>query len=330
MKAPPRTADEAYRLDTLRSLRLLDSPPEERFDRLTRIARRALGTPWAMLNLVDDQRLYVKSCSGLDFTEIPREMSFCAHTIHDDDIMIVADARDDERFTDNPYVRQEPGILFYAGCPLSAANGSKVATLCVCDNRPRQFNEDDMTLLRDLANIAERELDAPVAGALDALTGLSDQSGFFHLCRHMLNLCERLERPATLVYFRLGDGLVESPLHGHAEGDRLLMSFADVLLAVSRESDVRGRVDSHEFAVLLANCGQSRVEMILERVQAALAGMPAETAGDNPLLFHAAAVEYDPEKHEDARLLVDEAARKLSEKLHPHRKKRKPPTNPVY
>lgn len=330
MEAPRKTRDEAYRLDTLRSLRLLDTQPEERFDRITRIARRALGTPWAMLNLVDEHRLYVKSRDGLEMDEIPRDLSFCGHAIHDDDILVVSDARQDPRFSDNPYVIGEPGIRFYAGCPLSAANGGKVATLCVCDDRARAFSEEDMVLLRDLANMAEQELDAARPASLDALTGLSDRSSFFHLARHMLNLCERLERPATLVYFRLAGDAFRNALHGHSRGDRLLMRFADVLLSVSRESDVRGRVDEDEFAVLLSNCERARVEEVLERIRRALADYHHADDPAHQLEFHAAALEYDPERHEDVKLLVDEAARLLHLQLHPKKKTRKPPVNPVY
>lgn len=330
MEIPKKTGDEAYRLDTLRSLRLLDTSPEERFDRITRIAARALGTPWSLLNLVDEHRLWVKSRHGLETMEIPRELSFCGHAIHDDDILVVPDTVDDERFSDNPWVTGEPGIRFYAGCPLSAANGSKVATLCVCDSEPREFSADDMTLLRDLANMAEQELDAARPATLDALTGLSDQNSFFHLSRHMLNLCERLERPATLVYFRLGGEQFSNALHGHSRGDRMLMSFADILLSVSRESDVRGRVDHDEFAILLANCEKARVDVVLERISAALSEYRHVDAPEQRLEFHATALEYDPERHEDVKLLVDEAARLLHQELHPKKKARKRPAKPVY
>lgn len=330
MKRPRKTSDEAYRLDTLRSLRLLDTPPEERFDRITRIAARALGTSWAMLNLVDEHRLCVKSSRGLDIREIPRDLSFCGHTILDDDILVIPDACKDRRFKDNPYVTGDPGIRFYAGCPLSAANGTMVASLCVCDSEPRDFSEDEMVLLRDLANIAEQELDAARPATLDALTGLSDPNSFFHLSRHMLNLCERLERPATLVYFRLGGKHFRNALHGHSRGDRLLMSFADVLLAVSRESDIRGRVDQDEFAVLLANCEKSRVDVVLDRIRSALSEYRHVIDPEQRLEFHATALEFEPERHEDVKLLVDEAARLLHQELHPKKKTRKRPTKPVY
>lgn len=329
MKKPRKTSDEAYRLDTLQALRLLDTPPEERFDRITRIAARTLGTSWAMLNLVDEHRLCVKSSLGLDLREIPRDLSFCGHTILDDDILVIPDTSKDRRFKDNPYVTGDPGIRFYAGCPLSAANGTMVASLCVCDSEPRDFSEEDMVLLRDLANIAEQELDAARPASLDALTGLSDSKSFFHLSRHMLNLCERLDRPATLVYLRLGGKHFRNTLHGHSRWDRLLMSFADILLSVSRESDIRGRVDQDEFGMLLANCEKSRVDVVLDRLRTALSEYRHGTDSEQRLEFHATALEFDPERYEDVKLLLDEAARLLHQQLHP-KKTRKRHIKPVY
>ncbi len=330
MEPPRKTAEEAFRLDTLHSLRLLDTPPEERFDRLCRIARRMLDTPWAMLTLVDDERLWIKASCGLDLHEIPREYSFCGHALHDDDFLVVSDAGVDPRFADNPYVTDDPGIAAYAGCPVAAGNGSRVGTLCVCDARPHEFPEEDLVLLRDLANIAERELDAPRAGTLDALTGLSDPDGFYALARQTLTFCERFRHPATLAFFQLGEGDIQSPLHGHAMADRLLSRFADILLTSSRESDVRGRVDTGEFAILLPNCDQARVDRVLERINAALSEYRHVDDPERAPRVHAAAVEYDPQRHDDIKLLVDEAAWQLNRQLHPENRPEKSNMKPVY
>lgn len=330
MEPPPKVPEERFRLDTLHSLGLLDTPPEERFDRITRIARRVLNVPWAMITLIDAKRLWVKSRCGLELEEIPRDLSFCAHAIHDDDILVIPDAGEDPRFADNPYVVDEPGIRAYAGCPLAAGNGNRMGTLCVLDDQPRQLSEDDEVLLRDLANIVEREMEGPRSGTLDSLTGVSDSRSFYDLSRQMLNFCERLEYPVTLVFFRLGEFDTPSPLHGHARADRVLMNFADILLSTSRESDVRGRVDTHEFAVLLANCDQQRVEAVLERINTALAEYRHLDRPDQAPRVHAAAVEYDPDRHEDVKTLVDEAGWKLHRDLYPGPQKDKSDIKPVY
>lgn len=328
MEAPSKTTDEDIRLDSLRALRLLDTSAEERFDRITRITARLLDMPWSLITLVDAERLWVKSARGLDMEEIPRQLSFCGHAIHDDDIMVVPDAGEDPRFADNPLVTGTPGFRFYAGCPLTSANGSKMGTLCVCDSRPRELTDEDMVLLRDLANIAEGELSPSRAHLLDQLTGLSSQSGFIALARHILTLCERLNRPATLVFIRLDEESMTSPLHGHARGDRVLTEFADVLMSVFRESDLCGHLDTEEFGVLMTDCEKALVDRVLERLNNELARQDDEALQPQPR-FHTAAVEYDPQRHEDIKMVLDEAAQQLHAALHP-RQRRKPPTSPVY
>ena len=112
MQAPAIPENEEARIDALYSLSILDTPSEERFDRLTRLARRVFQVPIALVNLVDEHRVWSKSAQGLERTEGPRELSFCAHTILGDDILVVTDATKDERFRDNPYVTGELNVRF--------------------------------------------------------------------------------------------------------------------------------------------------------------------------------------------------------------------------
>ena len=110
MKPPGKPLNESTRLDTLRSLNILDSRPEERFDRLTRIARRLFDVPAALIRLVDEERLWYKSAQGIEIRETPRDVSFCGHAILEDDLLVVPDALLDDRFSDNPLVLNEPRI----------------------------------------------------------------------------------------------------------------------------------------------------------------------------------------------------------------------------
>ena len=129
MQIAPKPADEAARLDTLHSLSILDTPPEERFDRLTRLARRLFDVPIALVSLVDDDRQWFKSHAGLDVTQTSRDVSFCAHALLEGNTMVIQDALNDNRFHDNPLVTGTPGIRFYAGRPLTAPNGAPIGTL---------------------------------------------------------------------------------------------------------------------------------------------------------------------------------------------------------
>ena len=119
MIKPPTPVDELMRLETLRNLKILDTESEERFDRVTRLARRVFGTPIALVSLVDNDRQWFKSRQGIEVSETSREISFCGHAILDDEVMVVRDAHDDERFADNPLVTSDPSIRFYAGYPLT-------------------------------------------------------------------------------------------------------------------------------------------------------------------------------------------------------------------
>ncbi|HSR55454.1 MAG TPA: PAS-domain containing protein, partial [Alphaproteobacteria bacterium] len=158
MVIPPIPENESRRIEALRKLRILDTEPEERFDRLTRIAKHCFRVPIALVSLVDADRQWFKSRQGLDVTETERSASFCAHGILQDDVFYIEDALQDARFQDNPLVLGHPHIRFYAGRPLSAPDGSKVGTLCLIDTKPRRFSETDFDLLDDIARCVEAEL----------------------------------------------------------------------------------------------------------------------------------------------------------------------------
>ncbi|MFJ4346612.1 diguanylate cyclase domain-containing protein [Pseudomonas sp. NPDC089401] len=158
MQIAPSPLNEAARLCFLESLNILDTPAEETFDRLTRLASVLLDVPMALVSLVDMNRQWFKSRQGLDATETPRDMAFCAHALFAEDILVIPDATADPRFEDNPLVTGGPGIRFYAGVPLRFAGELAVGTLCVLDTRPRQISDTELAHLRDLARIVEREM----------------------------------------------------------------------------------------------------------------------------------------------------------------------------
>jgi hypothetical protein len=157
--AAPLPADEDERLRSLRSLQVLDTEPEERFDRFAELARQATSTPIALVTLVDEDRQWFKSRLGSDVVESHRDESFCAHAILGDDVFQVPDVLEDPRFADNPAVTGPMHVRFYAGVPLVLADGSRVGTLCVADHRPRILDEDQVAELRRLAALVVAELE---------------------------------------------------------------------------------------------------------------------------------------------------------------------------
>src|SRR5688572_1160630 len=178
LKKPEIPANEVARLETLHALNILDTSPEERFDRLTRLARRMFHVPIALVSLIDANRQWFKSSAGLDVRETPRDTSFCGHAILDDAIMMVPNALDDPRFADNPSVTGEPHVRFYAGAPLKAPNGTRLGTLCIIDRKARVLDADDLAALRDMAAIVEDELAARQISMQDELTKIANRRGF--------------------------------------------------------------------------------------------------------------------------------------------------------
>lgn len=158
MTPAPRPANEDERLQALRELLLLDTPPEERYDRLARFVAEQLDMPIALLTLVDGQRQWFKSRVGVDVTETPRDISFCGHAILQDGLFVVEDARSDPRFSDNPLVVGAPHIRFYAGAPLSSPSGYRIGTLCVLDTVPRTLGPVELSILDALRCLANETL----------------------------------------------------------------------------------------------------------------------------------------------------------------------------
>lgn len=156
------SATEAQRLRVLLDLNILDTAPEERFDRITRLAARIFQVPMAFVSLVDAERLWFKSRVGFPYTEAPSAQSLCLHAIRQDEMLVVCDAAVDERFAASPYVNGYPQVRFYAGQPL-AIDGAHIGTLCLVDSVARAFSDEERELLRDLACVVANEV---AAGAL--------------------------------------------------------------------------------------------------------------------------------------------------------------------
>jgi GAF domain-containing protein len=159
MISAPLPDDEAQRLEALRALLILDTPPEERFDRIVQFAAAEFDVPMAMISLVDRDRQWFKSRIGLDACETSREVSFCSHAVHSRQLLLVRDALSDVRFHDNPIVVGAPFVRFYAGAPLTLKSGAVVGTLCVLDTRERPFDAVDRSILESLSRLVVGELE---------------------------------------------------------------------------------------------------------------------------------------------------------------------------
>ena len=154
---PPR---ETERVRLLHAYAVLDTPAEAAFDELAALAAQICGTPISLVSFVDEDRQWFKAHHGLAATETPRAVAFCAHALdRPDELLIVPDATRDPRFLDNPFVKGDPGIRFYAGVPLTAPSGDALGTLCVIDRKPRQLTSDQQNALRVLARQVMAQLE---------------------------------------------------------------------------------------------------------------------------------------------------------------------------
>lgn len=233
------------------SLGLLDTDPQERFDRVTRLARRLFDVDVALVTLLDADRQWFLSKQGTELAQTTREVSFCGHAIHEDDVFHVYDATSDQRFADNPLVVEDPSIRFYAGQPIRGPGGHRVGTLCLIGKKPRGMDADERATLRDLAGVVEDEISATHVGTTDELTGLTNRRGFDAVAGQVLEVCRRSGREATMLFADL-DGLKTiNDSFGHTAGDRALRAFAQILDGIYRASDVVARFGGDEFAVLL-------------------------------------------------------------------------------
>lgn len=156
----PIPENEAERLAVVRALEILDTPPDERFDHLTREAVQRLHVPISTISIIDKDREWFKSCIGLDNWQGPRSSSFCGHAlVSEKKVFIVEDTKDDPVFADNPMVIGPPYIRFYAGVALhDAKHHLPVGVFCVKDTKPRNFSLEETGVLLELADRAEREL----------------------------------------------------------------------------------------------------------------------------------------------------------------------------
>lgn len=262
---------EEARLAALDRYDILDTPGEEAFDRVTRLAKRIFRVPIVTLTLLDGHRQWFKSSLGLAVCETDREPAFCNLAVEDDRPLVVLDAADDPRFAANPFVTGEPHIRFYAGAQIRTPDGHALGTLCVVDRVPRSFDEDEVETLTDLARIVSDELELRLLAATDPLTGALSRRAFRDEATRSLKLAARHEHDLGLLVFDLDHFKSVNDSHGHGVGDVVLSRCVAAVRRELRDSDLIGRIGGEEFAVLLPHTGARAALEVAERLRSAIA-----------------------------------------------------------
>ncbi len=271
MSAYPIPDYEAERQAALDEHHILDTEPDEDFNRITRLASQMLGVPIALISLVDRQRQWFLSRVGLEASETPREQAFCAHAICSDDVMVVSDATEDERFKDNPLVTGDPHIRFYAGVPLQTRSGFNLGTLCVISPQPRLLASGEHQLLQDLAGMVTQYLESRRNGYLCPLTGIQNRRPFFEAGQREFQRARQSGEALTLMLFGLDEFHGFRARFGQQQGDRVLQVVARQLQTDFGESALYGRVSEDEFAVLRTGQKGQEVTDLAEGVRSGLA-----------------------------------------------------------
>lgn len=166
MQSAPLPENESQRLLALQFYNILDTPEEEDFNEIVALASRICEAEISLISLIDESRQWFKAKIGLDTQETHRDLAFCAHAIHEPEIMEIEDTHNDERFFDNPYVVDDPRIRFYAGMPLETRDGYRLGTLCVIDSKPKHLTEEQRYALRILAKQAMKLMELRIKNQL--------------------------------------------------------------------------------------------------------------------------------------------------------------------
>lgn len=237
---PPE--NETERLAALRRYQVLDSESEQAFDEIVELASQICQTPIALVSLIDEKRQWFKASVGLDATETPRELAFCAHAIHGEQLFEIPETLEDERFADNPFVTGDPHVRFYAGMPLITEDGQALGTLCVIDRQPRTLNELQTRTLQVLSKqvmtqlelrlklkeaAAEAERSASMRVELERKNGeLREQ---VDIITEQQELISELEIPVIEIW----DGVLCAPLVGVLDHRRATMLTEHMLAEIS-------------------------------------------------------------------------------------------------
>ena len=291
MLAAPIPTNEPERIASLRRMLLLATPDEESFDRVTRTAQRMFNVPVVLVSLIDENRQWFKSCIGLPVRETGRDVSFCGHAIMKNELFVIENALEDERFADNPLVVGEPRVIFYAGRPLRNPDGFLIGTLCLIDHQPRTFGPDERKALEDLGHWIELIfLGRQLSESQQAMLSELDESRRNQLLDPMLNIWRydavtdmlkrevsrsyRIKKPLSLLLIEIDhlDQIVAE--HGVEARDTAYQDLVRNLKSVLRAFDTIGRYRESQFLVILPEADDTHLTSLIERLTWAVTALP--------------------------------------------------------
>jgi diguanylate cyclase (GGDEF)-like protein len=282
------------KIANIHSLDLFYTPIEERFERITRLARRALHSPVAAISLLNEDKQWFKSAAGWGVSELPRDQAICKLAVDSNQIVMIGDTLADARVANLPIVATAPRFRAYAGHPLADDQGACVGTLCVFDLKPREFGPADRQALVDLAALAQRELasdqltNAQAAltsklgiarreALMDPLTHLWNRRGASVLLKGAFASADERGTRLALAVLDLDNFKRINDTGGHQAGDEVLRRVASRLLSTVRGEDAICRLGGDEFLVVMADTDAAIAARVAERIRHAINDTPVPT-----------------------------------------------------
>src|SRR5688572_11141293 len=241
MAIAPIPDNEARRLASVKAMQLIATPEEEAFDRITRVAQRVFNMPIVLITVLDENRQWFKSRIGMDVRETSRDISFCAHTVYENEMVVIEDASKDARFSDNPLVCAGPKLSFYAGRPLANTEGFAVGALCLMDTKPRNMSAEDKAMLDDFGYwvesvFATRHLSKAVEELLaelnevrresmmDSLLAIWNRGAIMDILAREADQAQRQKEQMSIMMVDIDRFKDINDTHGHHIGDQALAS----------------------------------------------------------------------------------------------------------
>ncbi len=272
-------ADDALRVENLASYAILDTAPDETFDRLATLAATAASASMSLITFVDAERAWHKASVGWSGTELPRSEALNAVTIGHVGPLVIADATADPTIDSLRAEAGEGGIGFYAGVPIRTAEGFTVGSLCVMDHTSRTSDARELDLLVQIGRLIERELELRRAGTLDALTDVFNRASLLDAATRDFARARRSGAPIVVVVLDIDDFRSLNDVHGHDKGDAVLRAVAQQCRQHLRGGDVVGRLGGDEFGLLLPEARPYGAMAVAERIRTAMHRLAEPTRG---------------------------------------------------
>lgn len=281
--------NEAERVETLQRYNILDTAPETEFENIISLVQTTFNVPMAAISFIDSDRQWFKASRGLELSETSREDAFCNYTIQSDEVLVVSDAKEDDRFSDNPFVLGEAGIQCYMGTPLQAPNGKNIGSLCVIGTEPREFTEAEARILERFASLVVSQLELRQTALLDNLTQTMNRGPFLEQVDIAIKAFKQKGICSTLALIDVDRFKILNDTYGHPLGDKILVAFAKACTDSIRSVDLVGRIGGDEFGLLLRGITPVAADKVIQRVHSNISKV---TIPDNPSVKITASIGY--------------------------------------